>query len=188
MMSSVARDIPRPDPRFVPVGSDDHVIGPVDAPVTLVMYGNYECLQCRRAYPAVSAVRAALGARLRFVHRHFARAADFPHAELAAEAAEAAAKQGRFWDMHEALSLHARFLDESALLVEADRVGLDVARIAADLDSRRYQSSVRANTTRALASGVVATPTFFINGEYVADPWDLDGLRARLFELARSPR
>src|SRR5580704_10028475 len=107
MTSSVAQDIPRPNPRFVAVGGEDHVIGPAGAPVTLVMYGNYECLHCRRAYPAVSAVRTELGSRLRFVHRHFARAADFPHAELAAEAAEAAARQGKFWDMHEALSLHA---------------------------------------------------------------------------------
>jgi len=159
---------------------DDHVFGPVDAPVTLIMYGNYECLHCRRVYPEVAAIRRDLGAGLRFVYRHFALSSDFPHAEVAAEAAEAAGAQGRFWDMHEALSLRAPSLEHSALLAEAERLGLDVERLAADLESRAYRAVVRERTTRALASGVRSTPTFFVNGDYVEDPWDLDGLRAAL--------
>jgi protein-disulfide isomerase len=144
------------------------------------MYGNYECLHCRRAYPEVAAIRADLGSRLRFVYRHYALAADFPHAEMAAEAAEAAGAQGRFWDMHEALSLRAPSLDHHALLAEAARLDLDVARLATDLEDRVYRSLVREKTTSALASGVRSTPTFFVNGNYVEDPWDLDGLRAAL--------
>jgi protein-disulfide isomerase len=161
-----------------PIGKDDHSIGPIDAPVTLLMYGNYECLHCRRAYPAVKALRDELGPRLRFVHRHFANTADFPHAELAAEAAEAAAAQGRFWDMHEALSLHAQFLDASALLDEAARLGFDVRQMAADLQSHRYADVVRARMAAAVESGITATPTFFVNG--VASPWDLDALGVTL--------
>ena len=174
MTSSVTR------PAFRPVAADDHVFGPADAPVTLLMYGNYECLHCRRAYPEVAAIRTDLGSRLRFVYRHFALTADFPHAELAAEAAEAAGSQGRFWDMHEALSLRAPSLHREALLAEAARLHLDVDRLAADLEARAYRSLVHDKTTRALASGVRSTPTFFVNGNYVEDPWDLDGLRAAL--------
>lgn len=162
------------------ITADDHVFGPVDAPVTLIMYGNYECLHCRRVYPEVAAIRRDLGTGLRFVYRHFALTADFPHAELAAEAAEAAGAQGRFWDMHEALSLRAPSLEREALLGEATRLGLDVAKLSHDLDARTYHGLVRERTTRAAASGVRSTPTFFINGEYVENPWDLDGLRAAL--------
>ncbi len=166
---------------FAPiVEAGDHVFGPADAAVTWVMYGNYECLHCRRIYPEVAAIRADLGQRLRFVYRHFALAADFPHAELAAEAAESAGAQGRFWDMHEALSLRAPSLEREALLAEAERLHLDVDRLAADLDARTYHALVRDRTTRALAAGVHSTPTFFVNGVYVEDPWDLDGVRAVL--------
>jgi Na+:H+ antiporter, NhaA family len=178
MTSSVTR------PTFRPLESDDHVFGPADAPVTLLMYGNYECLHCRRAYPEVATIRGELGARLRFAYRHFALAADFPHADLAAEAAEAAGAQGRFWDMHEALSLRAPSLEHEVLLTEAARLSLDVDRLAHDLESRTYRAAVRDRTTRALASGVRSTPTFFVNGMYVEDPWDLDGLRAQLLERA----
>lgn len=160
--------------------ADDHVFGPADAPVTWVMYGNYECLHCRRVYPEVAAIRADIGSRLRFVYRHFALTADFPHAELAAEAAESAGAQGRFWDMHEALSLRAPSLERTALLAEAERLRLDVDRLAADLEARTYHALVHERTARALASGVRSTPTFFVNGVYVEDPWDLDGLRAVL--------
>jgi Na+:H+ antiporter, NhaA family len=167
-------------PEFQPVTADDHVFGPADAPVTLLMYGNYECLHCRRVYPEVAAMRADLGARLRFVYRHFAVAADFPHAELAAEAAEAAGAQGRFWEMHEALSLRAPSLEHDALLAEAARVGLDLDKLSRALDTRTYHGLVRDRTTRALETGVRSTPTFFVNGVYVEDPWDLDGLRSLL--------
>jgi protein-disulfide isomerase len=162
------------------IAADDHVFGPVDAPVTLVMYGNYECLHCRRIYPEVATIRADHGSRLRFVYRHFALTADFPHAELAAEAAEAAGGQGRFWDMHEALSLRAPSLEREALLAEAARLNLDVDRLDADLTTHAYRGLVREKTTRALASGVRSTPTFFVNGDYVEDPWDLDALHAAL--------
>jgi protein-disulfide isomerase len=165
---------------LLPIGPTDHTIGPADAPVTLVMYGNYECLHCRRAYPAVASIRAELGTNLRFVHRHFANTADFPHAALAAQAAEAAGAQGRFWDMHEALSLHARFFDEAALLYEAVRLELDVPRLAEDLRTRRYEDVVRRRMAEALAGGIRGTPTFFVNGVHVASPWDLDELGATL--------
>lgn len=170
MTSSIIR------PTFRPIAADDHVFGPADAP-TLLMYGNYECLHCRRIYPEVAAIRRELGERLRFAYRHFALSSDFPHAELAAEAAEAAGAQGKFWEMHEALSLRAPSLVREALLAEAQRLGVDISEA---LETRTYHTLVREKTTRALASGVRSTPTFFVNGHYVEDPWDLDALRAAL--------
>ena len=170
MTSSIIR------PTFRPIEADDHVFGPADAP-TLVMYGNYECLHCRRIYPEIAAIRQELGDRLRFAYRHFALSADFPHADLAAEAAEAAGAQGKFWEMHEALSLRAPSLVREALLVEAQRLGLDVEDA---LEARTYRALVREKTTKALTSGVRSTPTFFVNGEHVEDPWDLDALREAL--------
>jgi protein-disulfide isomerase len=178
--SETPSDRRRATPRPSPIGPDDHALGPADAPVTLLMYGNYECLHCRRAAQAVAALRAELGRTLRFVYRHFADTSEFPHAGLAAEAAEAAGGQGRFWDMHEALSLHATFLDEAALLFEAVRLELDVPRLAEDLRGRRYLDTVRRRMTDALGSGIVSTPTFFVNGLHVASPWDLDALGATL--------
>lgn len=180
MHSEAPSDRRRVTPRPSPIAPDDHAIGPVDAPVTLLMYGNYECLHCRRAYRSVAGIRAELGRTLRFVHRHFADTSEFPHAAIAAEAAEAAAAQGRFWDMHEALSLHATFLDEAALLYEAVRLELDVPRLAEDLRDHRYLDAVRRRMTDALGSGIVSTPTFFVNGQHVASPWDLDALGATL--------
>jgi protein-disulfide isomerase len=176
MLVNKNRVVPRPSA----IGPEDHTVGPADAPVTLIMYGNYECLQCRRAYPAVSALRAELGTTLRFAHRHFAHPADFPHAALAAQAAEAAGAQGRFWDMHEALSLHAQFLDEPALLFEAVRLELVVPRFAEALRSRRYEDVVRRQMADGVASGINSTPSFFVNGVHIASPWDLDALGATL--------
>ena len=173
MTSSIIR------PTFRPIEADDHVFGPADAP-TLLMYGNYECLHCRRIYPEVAAIRQELGDRLRFAYRHFALSSDFPHADLAAEAAEAAGAQNKFWEMHEALSLRAPSLHREALLAEAERLGLDVGKLDDDLENRTYRGLVREKTTRALTSGVRSTPTFFVNGAYVEDPWDLDGLREAL--------
>ena len=106
-----------------------HARGAADAPVTVEMYGNHECLHCRRAWPAVEALLDELGERVRFVYHHLARPADFPHAELAAEAAEAAAAQGRFWEMHALLMTEAPSLHAETLIASAASLGLDVARV-----------------------------------------------------------
>jgi protein-disulfide isomerase len=171
-----------------PVTGEDHVVGAPDAPVTLIVYGNYECLHCRRMYPAVEALRSDFGGQLRIAHRHFARAADFPHAELAAEAAESAAAQGRFWDMHAALSQHAQFLDEPALLAEAERIGLDLDAVIDDLESRRYHALVRRQSMAAADHGVASTPTFFINGNFFPATYDLGALTAAVGAAVRVAR
>jgi len=156
-----------------------------DAPVTLVMYGNYECLHCRRAYPFIQALRAELGDRLRFVYRHFARPADFPNAELAAEAAEAAGAQGKFWAMHDALMSGEPRLHRSALVDHAAALGLDVAAFDEALRERHYRERVRAQLAEGVELGVRSTPAFFIDGVQHPAAWDLDAVRdAVLGEVA----
>jgi Na+:H+ antiporter, NhaA family len=159
-----------------------HVRGAADAPLTIEMFGNYECLHCRRAWPAVEALLGELGDRVRFVFHHFARRADFPHAELAAEAAEAAAAQGQFWEMHTLLMTEAPALHAEVLLASAAALGLDVARVRDALEGHAYREAVRADVAHGLARGVARTPTFHVNGEPVPAAADLSALRAAVEE------
>jgi protein-disulfide isomerase len=164
----------------VPNDSGARVLGRPDAPVTLEMFGNYECLHCRRAWPVVAAIVAESGDAVRLVYRHFARPTDFPHAELAAEAAEAAGAQGRFWEMHALLMTEAPALHVEVLLASAASLGVDVPAVREALATRAHRAAVRAQLDEAVARGVRSTPTFFVDGERFADAWDLDGLRGAL--------
>ena len=103
----------------VPVGARDHIRGRTDAPITLVEYGDYECPDCGSAGPVVRGLRRQLGDRLRFVFRNFPRVEIHPHAQRAAEAAEAAAAQGKFWEMHDLLFEHQQALDDEHLVLGA---------------------------------------------------------------------
>src|SRR6187402_2647073 len=113
----------------MPVGARDHVQGPAEAPVTLVEYGDYECPHCGRAYPIVKAVQKRLGTQLRFVFRNFPLSNAHPNAE----AAEAAAAQGKFWEMHDLLFEHQDALEREDLLRYAADLGLDVKRFRSEL-------------------------------------------------------
>ena len=117
-----------------PVSDRDHAQGPADAKLTLVEYGDYECPHCGRAYPIVKAVQKRLGSRLRFVFRNFPLNNAHPHAQAAAEAAEAAAAQGKFWEMHDAIFENQGALETDDLLRYAEDLGLDVERFASELD------------------------------------------------------
>ena len=168
-----------------PVTGDDRVHGGPDARATLVVYGNYSCLHCRRAYAMLAELAGEAGPALRVAYRHFARPDDFPDAERAAAAAGAAAAQGRFWAMHRRLATAAPFFDDGALLAHAAGVGLDVRRFAADLRDEGYRTRLRAEHAAGAAAGVAATPSFFVDGAAVADRWDLDALRARVVDAVR---
>jgi protein-disulfide isomerase len=159
-----------------PISARDHAAGPESAPVTLVEYGDYECPHCGRAYPIVKALQERLGDRLRFVFRNFPITSSHPHAEHAAEAAEAAATQGPFWEMHDALFEHQRALDDSHLLQYAVTIGLEPSRFERDLTSHKFAHRVREDFMSGVHSGVNGTPTFFINGERYDDSWDFDSL------------
>ena len=149
----------------VPVTERDHAIGPPEAPVTLVEYGDYECPYCAAAHPIVKRLRATLGDRLRFVFRNFPLNSVHPHASVAAQAAEAAAAQGKFWPMHDVLYGHQATLADHGMDEFALRVGLEIYKFNADLSSERFAQRVREDFEGGQASGVTGTPTFFINGE-----------------------
>ena len=170
--------------RVPPVAGDDRVHGGPDARATLIVYGNYSCLHCRRAYAMLAELAAEAGPALRAAYRHFARPDDFPDAERAAAAAGAAAAQGRFWTMHQRLATAAPFFDEDALVAHAAGVGLDVARFTADLRDEGRRGRLRGEHAAAERAGVAATPSFFLDGAAVADRWDLDALAARLLAAA----
>jgi Na+/H+ antiporter NhaA len=140
----------------------DHVRGPADAAVTVVEYGDFECPYCGQAEPAV---RAILGERdVRFVWRHLPLADVHPHAELAAQAAEAAAEQGKFWEMHDLLLARQDHLLKPDLLGYAEELGLDVSRFGKDLYKHVHAGRVGQDVESADISGVSGTPTFFVNG------------------------
>lgn len=148
----------------IPVGQDDHAAGPEDAPVTLVEYGDYQCPACGAAYPMVKTIQKRLGAKLRFVFRNMPLNQIHLHAELAAEAAEAAGAQGKFWDMHDALYEHQDQLGPDLPAILAKRLHLDIARFEEDLASRRFRDRVKRDFMGGARSGVNGTPTFFVDG------------------------
>ncbi|MGY1691900.1 Na+/H+ antiporter NhaA [Geodermatophilus sp. SYSU D01105] len=175
----------RPDLLDRPVDPErDHVRGPVDAPLTLVEYGDFECPFCGRATGTVEELRARFGDRLRYVFRHVPLVDVHPHAELAAEAAEAAGAQGRFWEMHDRLFAAQDRLTASDLLEHAAAAGLDVQRFARDLGAGRFARRVEEDVESAEASGVGGTPTFFVGGRRHTGPYDADTLAAALLAAA----
>ena len=164
----------------------DHVRGPVHAPLTLVEYGDVECPFCGRATGVVEELRRRFGEDLRYVFRHLPLSDVHPHAELAAEATEAAGAQGAFWAMHDRLFAHQEQLAAEDLLDHAAALGLDLGRFAGDLGAGRYAQRVRDDVVGAEASGVRGTPTFFVNGERHQGRTDTSELAAAL--LASDPR
>jgi protein-disulfide isomerase len=169
----------------VPVDEDrDHVQGPADAAVTLVEYGDYECPYCGAAYPIVKEVQARMGDRLRFVFRNFPITTSHPHAEQAAEAAESAAAQERFWEMHDVLYENQRHLEDEDLRAYAEQVGLDVERFGKELAEHVHAARVREDFMSGVRSGVNGTPTFYINGARHDDSYELEVLLAALESAA----
>jgi protein-disulfide isomerase len=148
----------------VPVSASDHVIGDAHAPVTLVEYGDFECPNCKQAAPAVKLLLEKYAGRLRFAYRHFPLEQVHPHALLAAEVAEVAGAQGKFWPMHDLLFEHQLHLHAKALQGLAERAQLDMARYSAELDDHIYLQRIREHEQSGRLSGVRATPAFFVNG------------------------
>jgi Na+/H+ antiporter NhaA len=163
----------------------DHVRGSDDAPVTLVEYGDYECPYCGRAEVAIRELLDSFGDDLRYVWRHLPLSDVHPHAQMAAEAAEAAADQGAFWLMHDRLLGHQDELDSAALEHHARELGLDVDRFDTALRERRHTGRVEEDVGTADASGVAGTPTFFINGRRHQGAYDVGTLTAAV-EKARN--
>ena len=180
----------------VPVDPErDHVRGPDDAPVTLVEYGDFECPYCGLAEPVVRELLADYG-DLRYVWRHLPLTDVHPHAQLAAEAAEAAAAQGKFWEMHDQLLDHQGALTAKDLIRYAGEIGLNTERFVRDMRQHAGEARVAEDVDSADLSGVSGTPTFFVNGKRHHGAYDIDTLsdavraaRARvLIGSGRQPR
>ena len=148
----------------VPVEPTDHALGPDHAPVTVVEYGDFECPMCRVAAPAARLLLERHPNRVRLVFRHFPIEDAHPHALQAAEAAESAAAQGRFWEMHDLLFDHQAHLKRRDLERYAAQLGLDPVRFAAELNGHIYLQRVREHVDGARRMHVRATPTFYVNG------------------------
>ena len=162
----------------------DHIQGPTNAPATLVQYGDYECPYCGAAYPIIKEVQARMGERLRFVFRNFPISTSHPHAEQAAEAAEAAAAQGRFWEMHDLLYENQRRLRDRDLHAYAEQLALDVERFDRDLAEHVHAARVHEDFLSGVRSGVNGTPTFYINSARHDDSYDTETLLAALERAA----
>jgi protein-disulfide isomerase len=173
----------------VPVRPErDHIKGTVNAPLTLVEYGDYECPYCGAAYPVVKQIQQNLGDQVCFVFRNFPLTQAHPHAQHAAEAAEAAGAQGQFWEMHDMLFEHQEALDDLHLIQYATNLKLDVTLFELELATHVYAGRVREDFMSGVRSGVNGTPTFFINGRRHDGPHDLAGLTAALQQALAEAR
>lgn len=148
----------------IPVSAVDHSLGPEHAPVTVVEYGDFECPNCKQAASAVKLLLVRFERRLRFAFRHFPLEEVHPHALRAAEAAEAAGGQGRFWQMHDALFAHQTHLNSKQIYACAEQIELDMPRFIAEMEDEIYLQRIREHQRSGAESGVHATPTFFVNG------------------------
>ena len=170
----------------VPVGENDHIQGAGNADVTLVEYGDYECPHCGRAHRIVKKVQEKMGDRLRFAFRHFPLTQAHPHALHAAEAAEIAATQDKFWEMHDLLYENQNALDDASLIAYAEEIGLDVEKFTEHLRSDTFEEKVRADFMGGVESGVNGTPTFFIDGVRFNQSWDYETLLEALEQRQHS--
>jgi protein-disulfide isomerase len=147
-----------------PMPDRDHIQGPIDAPIKLLEYGDYECPYCGEAYPVVKEIQERLGLRLCFAFRNFPLSNSHPHAEHAAEAAETAAEQGRFWEMHDLLYENQEALEDEDLAQYASALRLDARRFISEVQAGTHAPRIREDFRSGARNGVNGTPSFFING------------------------
>jgi protein-disulfide isomerase len=172
-------------PQLTPsVTGHDHIQGSPSAKVTLVEYGDYQCPECLQAYPIMLDIQEHMGDRMRLVFRNFPLTTIHPNAQHAAEAAEAAGAQGKFWEMHDYLFEHQSHLDDDDLTKYAQNIGLDSVRYERDLRDHSFAARVREDCQSGVRSGVNGTPTFFINGVRHDGPRNLEALLAAIFAEA----
>ena len=162
------------------VDFNDHAQGPLHAKITLVEYGDFECPSCAQAYPVVKLLLGHFAGRLRFVFRHFPLREVHPHAELAAEAAEAAGAQDKFWPMHDLLFEHQAHLKLNNLRHYAEQLELDLQRYEYDLGQHVYLQRVQEHISGGDKSGLRAAPGFFLNGVLQDTSFGLQSLQAAI--------
>jgi protein-disulfide isomerase len=170
---------------FVAPSTQDHIKGVLNATVVLVMYGDYQCSQSADIYRLIKVIQRQLVVSfgenyLCFIFRHFPQIQIHPHARRASEAAEAAAVQGQFWQMHEMLFAHQQELGNGYLVEYANNLGLDMSQFLHDLSKQVYVDRINEDIESGLNSGVTATPALFINGIRYRDRWNIEQLMAAI--------
>jgi protein-disulfide isomerase len=153
------------------VNSTDHIYGNIHAPLELVEYGDYECPFCGRAYPIVKSIQEKLGPDMKFVFRNFPLRKIHPNAYPAAVATEAAALQGKFWEMHDIIFENQKTLEPENILFFANSLGLDIERFQKDILDESLFLKARKDFESGMRSGVNRTPTFFVNGKKFNGDW-----------------
>ena len=181
MLPRPPKDPPSSALLLLPIRPTDHILGPGDASYTLVEYGDYECPDCGRLYLILRDLQKDFAARLRVVFRHYPLSGIHHRAQEAAEAAEAAAAQGKFWEMHALLFERQNKLRTKDLIVYAGKMNLDVERFRKELKSHVYAERVRGDFIAGVQNGVYGTPGLFMNGVRYDRSWDHDSL-TRLLE------
>ena len=175
---------------FVPPSTQDYVEGVLSATVVLVMYGNYQSTQSADVYRLIRVVRRQLSVSLGdnyscFIFRHFPKIESHHHARRASEAAEAAAVQGQFWQMHDTLFEHQQELENGYLVEYANRLRLDIPQFLQDMSKQSYLNRINEDIEGGLSSGVTAAPALFINGTRYVDRWNIDRLMAAIAAASR---
>ena len=172
-------------PLTLPIEPIDHVRGPADVKPELVWYGDYECDYCGRVFPLVQQLLKEQGERFRLIYRHFPLSNIHPHASAAAQAAEAANAQGKFWDMHDLLFKNQDHLADADFGHYALRVGLEPYKFSSDIGSQRFAARVARDHQSGVASGVKGTPTFFVNGFRFKGAPTVETLSEALFDAQK---
>ncbi|MBD3886329.1 DsbA family protein [Phormidium tenue FACHB-886] len=173
-----------PNQLFVSPSQRDHYQGMLNAPVILVEYGNYQCLQCREVHLLIQAIQQRFKSefseenRVCVVFRHFAQNSIYPQAQKAAQAAAAAAAQGQFWQMHNMLFTHSQELGDGYLVEYANILGLDISRFLQDLSNQVHIDRINQDMKSGLNSGVASAPALFVNGIRYRDRWNMEQLMA----------
>src|ERR1700747_712887 len=169
------------------ISPQEHVLGPAGAPVTVLEYGDYECPFCRGAYRDVHRMLDLYPGSILFAFPHFPIQQLPPHAEQAAEAAEAAAAQGKFWEMYELLLRPSSSLDLDSLVSHARDLGLDIERFRREVTGRAYAAKIEADVREGFRNGVNATPKFYVDGERIDGKIPLEGLEDGIRAPIRAP-
>jgi protein-disulfide isomerase len=170
---------PAPQPTVVDVSEDDDAVrGPANAPVEIIEFSDYQCPYCERAYPTVQQILRTYGDKVKFIYRDFPLSSLHPYAQKAAEAAECAGEQGKYWEMHDKLFENQGALDVPSLKQYAADLGLDTAAFNSCLDNGDMASEVQNDFNDGQAAGVSGTPTFFINGKMLVGAQPFDAFKA----------
>jgi len=167
---------------MLPVSARDHIEGRDDAPLTLVEYGDYQCPYCGEAHSVIKRLQRTLGTKLRFVFRNFPLTQAHPYAMMAAETAEAAALQGKFWQMHDFIFENQESLEPEALPAWANELGLDMKKFATAIKQGDIVKRIEEDRTSGIESGVTGTPSFFINGTQYEGDDDYESLHTALLD------